>query len=275
MDWIDLAVSLTPVLEQTGRLVRLPDHRATVFVGDTHGDLDAVDRVIDRFPPAEHTLVFLGDTVDRGPDSAGTLERILREKAARPDAVHLLMGNHEGWAITPFSPADFWERLSPSDAAALGAALLRLPIAAWHRSGVLGLHGALPDLGSLEAIASIEPGSAAWRDVTWGDWTDDPRGGAGAGAARPTYGRAAFETRARRLGVRVLVRSHQPHAPTYLFEDRCLTLFTSHAYGGTVRRVAVLPPGRPPRTARDLLLVEVEPPGGIGPGAFARSARPR
>jgi hypothetical protein len=59
------------------------------------------------------------------------------------------------------------------------------------------------------------------------------------------------------LGARVLVRSHQPFAPTYLFDDRCLTLFTSSAYGDGRRRVAVLHPERDVRTARDLDLIEI------------------
>ncbi|GAG60956.1 unnamed protein product, partial [marine sediment metagenome] len=41
-----------------------------------------------------------GDYVDRGPDSAGNLESILQTKLAHPEAVFLLMGNHEGWFST-------------------------------------------------------------------------------------------------------------------------------------------------------------------------------
>jgi len=257
MELIDLAESLSPDLDRTGRLVRLPDHRPIVFVGDTHGDFDAVERIFSRFPPRTHMIVFLGDTVDRGPDSAGTLERILHEKAARPDAVHLLMGNHEGWAIAPFSPADFWESLPPAEANALGAALLRLPVAAWHSSGVLALHGALPDLPTLDSIESVDPGSWPWHAITWGDWIDGPVSGGETWSGRPVYNRTTFESRARRLGIRVLVRSHQPLTPTYLFDDRCLTLFTSCAYGGGTRRIALLPADRRPRTARDLELIEV------------------
>jgi len=240
-----------------GRLVRLPADRRVVFVGDTHGDADASARVLASYPRPGSVVVFLGDAVDRGPDSVGNLALILEAKRASPDGVHLLMGNHEGWAMAPFRPADFWASLASDAAATVAARLCDLPLAAWHPSGVLALHGALPELSRIEEIDRISLGSADWRRVTWGDWSEADVGGtSGDLLGRPCFGREVFDRIARRLGIRVLVRSHQPDAPTLLFDDRCLTLFTSCAYGGT-RRVAILEPGRAPRSARDLLLVEL------------------
>ncbi|WP_294279646.1 metallophosphoesterase family protein [uncultured Sphingomonas sp.] len=70
-------------------------------VGDIHGRLDLLDRILMQIdadhaarPPAERHLVFLGDLVDRGPDSAGVVERI-RTLAEGDPQVHCLMGNHE------------------------------------------------------------------------------------------------------------------------------------------------------------------------------------
>lgn len=66
-------------------------------VGDIHGHLGELDRVLgligrDGGPGAE--IVFLGDLVDRGPDSRGVVERIARGVAqGRPWRV--LMGNHD------------------------------------------------------------------------------------------------------------------------------------------------------------------------------------
>ncbi len=240
------------------RLVRLPADRPVVFVGDTHGDREATERVFAQFDPAAHSIVFLGDAVDRGPDSDGNLTLILSEMAAHPESVHLLMGNHEAWRIAPFSPADFWESLEPADADRLGEALCRLPLAAWHPSGLLAVHGAIPDLPSLDALEQIELGSEAWRAITWGDWEDSSGGGLpSAGWSRPAFDRSAFDRRMERLGARILVRSHQPTAPTFLFDDRCLTLFTSSAYGDGRRRVAVLHAGHHCQTARDLDLIKI------------------
>lgn len=66
-------------------------------VGDLHGHPDQLDRALaliaaDGGPAAE--TVFLGDLVDRGPDSRGTVDRLMRGRAeGRP--WHVLMGNHD------------------------------------------------------------------------------------------------------------------------------------------------------------------------------------
>ena len=44
--------------------------------------------------PAETTLVFLGDVVDRGPDSHGVVERLRELKRIMP-STRFLLGNHE------------------------------------------------------------------------------------------------------------------------------------------------------------------------------------
>ena len=47
-------------------------------VGDIHGELGKLDELLARLPLAEgDRLVFLGDYVDRGPDSKGVVDRLL------------------------------------------------------------------------------------------------------------------------------------------------------------------------------------------------------
>jgi len=247
---------LSSLLLLQGRLIRLNPERTTIFVGDTHGDLDATERVLARFLKPNTAIVFLGDAVDRGPHSDENLDLILETKLDHPESVYLLMGNHEAFGALPFSPADFWNRLKPEEEKPLSHLLLQLPFAAWHPRGLLGLHGALPEVSSVGEIERIKVGSEEWEAITWGDWTDEEVPNAGI-SFRPSYDRSDFERRASRLGIKVLVRSHQPTAPMYMFDDHCLTVFTSSAYGRGDRSVAVLRPDQRIETARDLKIVEI------------------
>ncbi len=63
-------------------------------VGDIHGRLDKLDALLDALPLAEgDRLLFLGDYVDRGPDSAGVVDRLIALAEEWPCV--FLLGNHE------------------------------------------------------------------------------------------------------------------------------------------------------------------------------------
>lgn len=75
-------------------------HRAYA-VGDIHGRLDLLDELLGRIEAdngarrrARTTIVFLGDLIDRGPQSAQVVERL---RLYRPDFAKtvFIMGNHE------------------------------------------------------------------------------------------------------------------------------------------------------------------------------------
>lgn len=82
---------------------RVPAGQRVYAIGDIHGRRDLLDRLLAMIrqddaarEPADTTLVFLGDYVDRGPASAEVVER-LRQLAGEAGAtqVHFLAGNHE------------------------------------------------------------------------------------------------------------------------------------------------------------------------------------
>ena len=49
----------------------------TIAIGDVHGDLAALERLLARLPLLlpEDTLLFVGDFLDRGPEPAGVVRR--------------------------------------------------------------------------------------------------------------------------------------------------------------------------------------------------------
>lgn len=66
----------------------------TLAIGDIHGCVAQLDALLESIAltPDDH-VVFLGDFVDRGPDSAGVLRRVL--KLGQTHRVTALKGNHE------------------------------------------------------------------------------------------------------------------------------------------------------------------------------------
>lgn len=248
------------IFEQEKNLVEI-DSGQVVFAGDTHGDIEATENVLDRYLNPENKIVFLGDYVDRGPASEENLSLLLKTKLEHPDKIFLLMGNHEGRSFMKFYPADFWESLSPSLNEQYAATLSRLPLAVSTPNGIIALHGALPQVEKLEDINRIAPGGERWKQITWGDWQDEKGFCLDSGfvISRPQFGRGWFEAIMSRLEKNVLIRSHQPGARPVMFDGRCLTIFTSSAYKSVVseRTVAIADLSKEVKTVDDLTLETV------------------
>lgn len=90
-----------------------PAERLAV-IGDIHGCLGLLDRLLDKIAAAEPArLVFVGDFVDRGDDSAGVIAR-LRALAARDPETVFIRGNHEDMMLRfiddPVDSAERWLR---------------------------------------------------------------------------------------------------------------------------------------------------------------------
>ncbi len=78
-----------------------PRGKRAYAIGDIHGCLDLLDRLLERIeeeieasPKIRTSIIFLGDIIDRGPSSAQVVER-LRTFSPTSASTHFLMGNHE------------------------------------------------------------------------------------------------------------------------------------------------------------------------------------
>ncbi len=223
---------VSAILKRQGRIIDLNDFDRIVIVGDTHGDWEASERIAKEYLEDGTALVFLGDYVDRGgyENSKQNLNFLLSLKLAYPKQVFLLMGNHECYFVSPFTPADFWEGLSEEEIRAYAKTLALLPFAAYYH-GYLLVHAALPKL-TLEELANIKLGSKAWRILVWGDWVEASEDFVGYDpiTGRPKLGRKWFDFAMGKVGFTKLIRAHDPKAPTFLYGRRCITLFTSKFY---------------------------------------------
>jgi serine/threonine protein phosphatase 1 len=80
----------------------VPDGEAVYAIGDVHGRLDLMQDALRRIAEdaaahpsdARRTLVFLGDYIDRGPESRGVVDALLDDPLPGFATVRL-MGNHE------------------------------------------------------------------------------------------------------------------------------------------------------------------------------------
>ena len=68
-------------------------------IGDIHGRLDLLTTLLAEIEQHRagrgRTIVFLGDYIDRGPDSAGVVATVRRLQALEPGSIVCLKGNHE------------------------------------------------------------------------------------------------------------------------------------------------------------------------------------
>lgn len=82
----------------------------TYAVGDVHGRLDLLKSVLARIEAdaggERHRLVFVGDYIDRGADSAGVIRTLQALQAERPGDVVCLKGNHEDLFLKSFGRPD-------------------------------------------------------------------------------------------------------------------------------------------------------------------------
>ena len=149
------------------------------IIGDIHGELEALEALLDRlgyqsngWHPQKRRLVFIGDLVDRGPDSPGVIKRV-RELVENNNA-QFIVGNHEvnllvndikdgsGWFFderfepdnknyAPFARANESERQSLHDF------LSRQPVAL-YRQDIRIVHAAW-NSNAINAISRVPVGS--------------------------------------------------------------------------------------------------------------------
>jgi serine/threonine protein phosphatase 1 len=98
------------MITQTLAPASLPPGQRIYAVGDVHGCADrlgamhaAIAKDLVDQPVAHALVIHLGDYIDRGPDSAGVIERLIAPfPAGAAPAPHVvnLMGNHEDMLLT-------------------------------------------------------------------------------------------------------------------------------------------------------------------------------
>jgi len=224
---IDEAKSVLEVEDESREgsgLVRISPQavRNVVVVGDIHGDMESFVHILkDSEDLNADGIVFLGDYGDRGKESVEVYYILLRLKVSAGERIIMLRGNHEGPADIPVMPHDL-PFLFTTKYGVKGKEVYDkikelweyLPYAVLVEGRYLLLHGGLPaNVASIADIAyahESHPASSTFEEILW----NDPVEGKGylysrRGAGR-MFGEDVTDKVLRAVGVKTLIRSHEP-----------------------------------------------------------------
>jgi hypothetical protein len=217
--------------------------RRIIVFGDIHGDLESLEWGMRNWGPND-LLLFLGDYADRGPSGVEVIESILAISDRAPGRTLILKGNHEDYGETGeprFSPCTLmdeaarkrgsWEAFLPifrEFESRMSSAAILPGFALFTHAGIG------PEINGPDDL--IEPSSLVREHLIWSDpglrrgVVPSPRG------AGVLFGPDISASVLASLGVKFLIRSHQPRkatvSPAFDHRGRVVTLNSTRVYGG-------------------------------------------
>jgi len=270
----------TKILYEEPNYQVLDSDKPIVFVGDTHGDFRTSEQILSKYKNS-HKIVFLGDYVDRATEPEGSLKNItgILEAKLKNDII-MLRGNHEFktvWKNYGFNGELFPKYYEFEDAFEELAS--NMPYAVGTENGLLGLHGGIPDISSIEELIQLPKGVKRLEEnplicqLVWNDnLLSGPTGSHKSGITKSDrdfkrewafmYGDPYFSKKLKLLKKKVLVRGHDYRIKGYSMNDRILTLFSSESYSNRGllkgRYITILDPQKNLKTAKDLDLIKLD-----------------
>jgi hypothetical protein len=232
-------------------LLDIYDLENLVVVGDLHGDCKSLFTILCKIDYRRflskplNKLVFLGDYIDRGTDSIGTVYSVCYLKTAYPDSVILMRGNHEAPAEFPFSPHNFpfeienrygnnWREIYVR----VLSVFKKLTIATMIKHKLLLVHGGLPTQGLVasnyrESIISAPETQAinsVLEEILWNDPRQIPENKGHERSSRGLgryFGPSITRKWLQATGVKAIIRGHEPCQGFKLDHDNMImTLFS-------------------------------------------------
>lgn len=230
-----------------GKLVEVKPSGQALIVGDLHGDLESLIQVLqetnflEKLQKTTDTfLIFMGDYGDRGIHPVEVYYIVLKLKLLFPKRVVLMRGNHEGPEDLMPSPHDLpihfrarFGREGTEAYAHVRRLFDQLYNAVLVRDRYLIVHGGLPrQIHTIQELAYAHvshPKQAFLEDMLWSDpdetveeTSSSPRG------AGELFGKNVTEKILEKLGVKILIRGHEPCEEGFRINHggKVLTLFS-------------------------------------------------
>ncbi len=232
------------ILRKESRLIVLPKN-PLLFVGDTHGDWEATQILLNRYWDSPVIFVFLGDYVDRGPFQIENMNLLLELKIKSPDRIIILRGNHETPSINRYYGFyDEVQRRLKETIEQYWKIFAQLPLAAINRDyRVFAVHGGIAEnMEYIEKIIELprekEPENPITFQLLWNDPKETLKGFAPSmrGGQARNFGRDAAIEFMTRNNLDLIVRGHEvfPHGFHEFFDGRIMSLFSCRNYGGPI-----------------------------------------
>uniref|UniRef100_A0A1I7UR89 protein-serine/threonine phosphatase n=1 Tax=Caenorhabditis tropicalis TaxID=1561998 RepID=A0A1I7UR89_9PELO len=225
--------------------------------GDVHGQYSDVLRMFERgsFPPLANYL-FLGDYVDRGPQSLEVVTLFIAYKVKFPANFFMLRENHECGAINRVY--GFLDEISRKYGSKTGMTLWNsyqtcfayMPYTALVSGRILCMHGGISrKMTSLDQLRRLYrplleiPNPSLENDIMWSDPEQNINGfeNSTRGIGH-VFGENALTETMNRLGVQLVARAHQVVQDGYEFfcNKKLVTIFSAPNYCGEFNNAAAM-----------------------------------
>jgi len=230
--------------------------RKIAVFGDIHGDHDSLQSLLKMVDLEKDFALFLGDYVDRGKSGVEVVDTIASLIKNYPSSVVALKGNHEDYSsdgntqTNPWTLIDdvrekgmrwtnyFQDRLKPF--------IDSLYLSAIIPGEALFVHGGISS--RIRGINDLRhPNAFTEEDVLWSDpsYEDGEPANIERGFAGVLFGKDVTDYVCRALGVKRIIRSHQPRmaraGPHYMHSGRVVTTSSTAVYGGKPFILAIDP----------------------------------
>ena len=227
-------------------------HEKVIVIGDLHGDLKSLMRLVEIIKPENPKyVIFLGDIVDRGLYQLECLILVLALKIKDSNKFYLLRGNHETLEVNKNYGffQDFLKRFKdPKKFNQVEAIYNALPYCVLVNESILCLHGGIPeDINAINRLRGTKTSEINWTfentaksllQIMWNDPKPNLKGFTESfrGKDIKFFGKDVFTDFMRENKLDYLIRAHErfPEGYKWFFNKRLLSIFSSANYRGTV-----------------------------------------
>lgn len=241
-----LLKNIEDLLDKESNLIRVPKRAKTMVVGDLHGDIETLEKIITLFLDENYKrLIFLGDYVDRGHNQVEVVNVLFYYKRIYPEKIILLRGNHEDPIIN--RQYGFYDEIAlkfrdthRTIFQRYNKVFSKLPIAAMTWNNIFCVHGGVPEgLDIIEEINDLPINQEEincpitkqliWNDPKEKDW-EFRKSVRGPDVRK--FGKDAFLEFIERNHIKYVIRSHErvKSGVKTFFDDKLISIFTTKTY---------------------------------------------